>query len=267
VLIFIKPETVFVMKSNRIIWGIVSIVVLFTVAVSFGPFKSSGQNAILQLKETPTLTPTPELKDTRDLSMYGSVNYSAAPENASSARFSANKRYDDQDWVYKSVHPVTGGVGRIMEDPPPPLYPVDESELVATGEVTSVKAFLSNDRGCVYTEFSIGIDELLKNNESGKETPKKVTADREGGVVIYPNGQRVLYGSSDRSVPQLGRKYLFFLRKSGSSPNYEVIASYDITGDRIYPMESGRDYDEFRRLDKTSFLETARNKVIRPRKQ
>lgn len=167
------------MKSNRIMWGIVSLVVLVTAVVSFGTFESHGQNdKPLEIKETPT----PEIKDTRDLSMYGSVNYTSVPENPSSARFPINRRYDDQEWVYKVInYPETGGIGRITEDPPPPLYPVEESGLIVIGEIASVKAFLSNDRGCVYSEFTIRIDELLRNNESGKTSSKIVKADREGG--------------------------------------------------------------------------------------
>lgn len=71
-----------------------------------------------------------------------------------------------------------------------------------------------------------------------------------------------MYHSSDRGLPKLGSRYLFFLKKNGPSPNYEIISSYDITGDRVYPMESGRDYEEFRNLSTTDFLETVRKNTM-----
>lgn len=257
------------MKSNRIIWGIVSLVVLFTGAVSFGAFEGFGQEDRLQSKETPTITPTPEIKDTRDLSKYGKVDYSAARENPSSARFPVNKRYDGQGtWVVSIINnPRTAGIGRVTEDPPPPLFPIDESTLIIVGEVVTVNAFLSNDRGCVYTEFKIRVHEVLNNDTSGKAGLENVTADREGGVVVYPNGQRILYQDSALGLPQLGSRYLFFLKKGHESPNYTIITSYHLDGNKIQQVEMGRNFDEFKNSDKTTFLEKVRNKIAGTRNQ
>lgn len=253
------------MKSNRIMWGIVSLVVLITVAVSFGAFESSGREDSLQQPEiTPTATPWPVIKDTRDLSKYGSVEYSKAPEDLSAARVLTNKRYDNKGWVVSTINnPRTAGVGRITEDEPPPLFPLEESTLVVVGEVVKVNAFLSNDKGSVYTEFTVRVDDLLKNGDSNKSGPKKVIADREGGVVVYPGPQRVLYQDSDIGLPRLGSKYLFFLTKDDESPNYRIITSYDLDGGRPLQMEMGRNFDEFKDSDKTVFIEKVRNKIAR----
>ena len=102
---------------------------------------------------------------------------------------------------------------------------------------------------------------FLKNSDSGKARPKKVTADREGGVVIYPGGQRVMYQDSDIGLPRLGSKYLFFLKKDDESPNYEIITSYDITGTRAVQVENIPSFEEFKDLDKTVFIEKVRNKI------
>jgi hypothetical protein len=254
------------MKTNRIMWGVVSLVVLITVAVSFGAFESSGrEDSLPQLKVTPTATPWPVVKDTRDLSKYGLVDYSKAPEDLSAARVLANKRYDNLGgWVVNSVNPYTGGVGRVTEDEPPPLFPVDESPLIVLGKVEKVTAFLSNDKGCVYTEFTIRVEELLKNSERGKAVQKKVIADREGGVVVYPGGQRVMYQGSVLGLPLLGSRYLFFLKKDDESPNYGIITSYEIDGGSARRVERGRNFDEFKDSDKTVFLEKVRNKIPRP---
>lgn len=251
------------MKSNRIIWGAVSLVVLITGAVSLGAFESYDQKDNLPQSKA---TPTPEIKDTRDLSKYGLVNFDAPQiENIQEweRRRQISQRYDNQDWVVKTINnPRAGGVGKITEDPPPPLFPIEESALIVIGEVVMVNAFLSNDKGGVYTEFTIRVDEALK--KEGKKTPKKVIADREGGVVVYPNGQRVMYQSSERGLPQLGSKYLFFLRKDELSPNYEILTSYDLNSSAIRQMEMGRPFDEFKNVGKTAFIEAVRNKIVRP---
>jgi hypothetical protein len=247
------------MKTNRIIWGVVSLVVLFTVAVSLNIFESYGQENSLQQSKA---TPTPEIKDIRDLSKYGSVDYNA-PQIENSAewekRRKISQRYDNQDWVFKSQSAEPGGVGKITEDTPPPLFPIDESPLVVVGEITTVDTFLSNDKGGVYTEFTIRVDEVLKDN--GGKNRKKIVADREGGVVVYPNGARVMYQSSDRALPLLGSKYLFFLMKDELSPNYEILTSYYFDGNRIWQMEQGRPFEEFKNVNKTDFIEAVRNKI------
>ena len=257
------------MKSNRIMWGFVSLMVLITVAVSFGAFESSGrEDSLLQSKVTPTATPWPVVKDTRDLSKYGSVDYSKAPDDLSAARILANKRYDNLGgWVVNSVNPYTGGVGRVTEDEPPPLFPIDESPLIVLGKVEKATAFLSNDKSGVYTEYTIRVDDVLKNSDSNKAGPKKVIADREGGVVIYPGGQRVMYQDSALGLPRLGSQYLFFLKKDDESPNYGIITSYEIDGGSARQVERGRNFDEFKDSDKTVFLEKVRAKISRPTSQ
>ena len=149
----------------------------------------------------------------------------------------------------------------MTHDPTPDAFPIDESFLIVAGEVHSVNSFLSNDKGGVYTEFKIRVDEILKN--IGKKNPKTVTADREGGVVVYPNGQRVLYQSSEKALPVSGSKYLFFLRRDDASPNYEIITSYNLSSPTIYQLENSRSSDAFRNEGKSTFLEIVRSKIAR----
>src|SRR5437762_2851751 len=98
------------------------------------------------------------IKDDRDLSKYGSVEYDKNdPDRLDSRRVTISQRYDNDHWVYSRVHPETGGVGRVKEEPPPPLIPVDESACIVIGRVGKVEAFLSNDKHGVYSEFTIKI--------------------------------------------------------------------------------------------------------------
>jgi hypothetical protein len=200
--------------------------------VSSGTFESYGQKDNLQQSNA---TSTPEIKDTRDLSKYGFVNYDAPQiEN-------------QQEWERRR---------RISQ-----RYDNQESALIVIGEVETANSFLSNDKGGVYTEFTIRVEEVLKNN--GKKTPKKVIADREGGVVVYPNGGRVLYQNSALGLPLLGSKYLFFLIKDELSPNYGILTSYDLNSSKVRQMEMGRPFDEFKNKEKTAFIEAVRNKTAR----
>jgi hypothetical protein len=88
-----------------------------------------------------------------------------------------------------------------------------------------------------------------------------VTADREGGVVIYSNGQRVRYADSDLGLQLLNTKYLFFLTKDDESPNYRIITSYDLSEGRVQQVEKGRNFDDFKDSNTNSFLDIVRDKV------
>jgi hypothetical protein len=247
------------MKINRIIWGLVSLLVLITIAVSVGMFPSQGQE---RSKKDPDSTPKPLPSDNRDLSKYGSVQFdspvSASPNDE---RWFANQRYDNLGWVFSSVlnNPRAAGVGRFTHNAIASDLPVQESSLIVLGEVISVKTFLSNDRRGVYSEFAIKPDDVLKDSE--RISQKTILADREGGVVIYPNGQRILYQSSILALPELGGRYLFFLRKEGESPNYEILASYDVAGENVYRLEESKERTDEQKDSKARFLDTVRTKI------
>jgi len=251
------------MKTNRVIWGLISLLVLFTVIVLTGSIQSRGQERVV--KKDPDATPKPTSDDdTRDLSKFGSVEFAGAESvTPNEERWRINERYNGQGWVFSSVNnPDLGAVGKITHDPILPPLPIDESLLIVTGEVVAVKTFLSNDRRGVYTEFIIKPDEVLK--DSGQNAQKGIRADREGGVVVYPNGQRIMYQSSSLALPLLHGKYVFFLSKEGESPNYVILATYDVGANKVVRLEeasTGPAPELPEQASKAHFLDVVRNKI------
>jgi hypothetical protein len=172
-------------------WGFVALVVLTTIAVTLGTLESRSQQ-----KPQPT-PPQTNNGGYYDLTQYAIVDYDA-PEPASAKereeRRLKSQRYDGQHWVMSNPHPDDGGVSRYDEDIPPLMIPAAESDLVITGEVVGAAAFLSNDKKSVYTEFNVCIEETLKDDASNKMVKGTcITADREGGYIRYPNGQKIIY--------------------------------------------------------------------------
>jgi hypothetical protein len=244
------------MKKDKVIWGGIALLVLFTFGVSSGSFLSSGQEPAVKMSSN---TPVPVSQDDRDLSGFGSVDFvSGANVTANEKRWLINKRYDNLEWVLSTItNPETAGVGRITDDPPPPPFPIGDSSLIIVGEVVAVKTFLSNNRRGVYTEFEIKINEFLK----GDGAQKTIVADREGGVVIYPNGQRVLYQSSQRALPKLGSQYLFFLNQRADGLNYDIITSYSLEDSRMYQLEDVTSFQQLKGKNKSQFLGELRSKI------
>jgi hypothetical protein len=231
--------------------------VLLTIAVSIGTISSHSQKDTSKINDDGV---------TDDLSKYAVVDYDA-PESANAVerkeRKLKNSRYDKQDWVLKNPHPDDGGVGRYDEAEPPPIIPADESDLVIVGKIIDVSAHLSNDRQGVYSEFVIQADKILKNDISKEvEQGKLVTADRAGGFVRYPNGQKVIYRNSERGLPYVGNEYVFFLTKDKISPNYQILTLYELKDAEIIQLDYGRNFEDFKKSNKQDFIESVRNKIL-----
>ncbi|MBA2333909.1 MAG: hypothetical protein H0V90_03120 [Blastocatellia bacterium] len=250
------------MKSNRIIWGIVSLVVLITIAVTTGTLDGLGQEKSgLLPKATP---PT----DGPDFSKYGITDYDAVVSVAASEserRMRKSQRYDSQGWVQRNSHPETGKIGRYTEREPPPTIPTEESDLIVTGRIAGVTAHLSNDKRGVYSEFTVKVDQVPKNIVPiDIERGSLITVDRAGGVVRYPNGQTVLYLDSEDGLPEVGREYLMFLTSDKKSENYAIRTLYELQETRTVPLDHGRRMDDIKRMGKSDFVKSVREKLSRP---
>ncbi len=255
------------MKSSRMMWVLVTLIVLTTMAIIFGTQDGRSQKNIqsqVQAEETPGYGY--DANGYKDMSRYAIADYDE-PESSDAIerqkRKLANKRYDSQDWVLKNPHPDTGGVGRDDEITPPEIIPHAESDLIVIGVITGVSAHMSNDKKGVYSEYTIRIDKILKNDASKKVGEvESIIADRMGGFVRYPNGRKVIYELSDKALPFVGSQYVFFLTNDGESPNYKILTLYELKGDSIVRLDIGRNFDEFRNATKSTFIEAINNKIL-----
>lgn len=171
-------------------------------------------------------------------------------------------RYDNRRRV-SSTAGVPGNdiSGYFTEVPPPPAIPVAESEIIVVGEVLNAEAHLSNNKFGVYSEFSIRVDEVLKNkNASTDVLPNTITADRNGGAVRYSSGRKVIYIDDYQGLPHVGRKYLFFLVHPDQSPNYQILLGYELNG-IVMPLDADSEFRKFKGMSETEFMSTVREKI------
>jgi hypothetical protein len=74
--------------------------------------------------------------------------------------------------------------GPPLDVPPEPALPAAQSDALVIGEVTDAKAFLSEDKTSIYSEFTVNISEVLKNSCSAQLAPgHSVDTERYGGAV------------------------------------------------------------------------------------
>jgi hypothetical protein len=159
-----------------------------------------------------------------------------APAPTDEARIAKSKRYDRQAIVKPNLAPsavaivVSGSAGDSD-------LPAADSDLVVEGTVTASEAFLSNDRGSVYSEFTVHVTDTLKvapgiNVHAGDT----IAAERWGGRVRYPNGRIVRYGFTGLGSLRGGRKYLLFLAAAGAG-NYRILTAYDVHGSDVRAVD------------------------------
>jgi hypothetical protein len=149
-----------------------------------------------------------------------------------------NSRYDNQGMVKSDIDPRTADVVR---EPPAGIsdFPAN-SDLVVEGTVTESTAFLSNDKGAVYSELAVQVSDVLKqSSDLDVKNGDSITTERFGGRVKYPDGKVVRYGIVGQGSPAKGKKYLFFLSRTEQG-DYSILTAYEIQGDKVQPLDGSR---------------------------
>jgi hypothetical protein len=114
------------------------------------------------------------------------------PEQPSRRR-AKNSRHDKKGLVVKDSGTRIMVTDVLHEGKERWPIPAGESDAILVGEVQGRRTFLSNDKSGVYTELTVEVVEVLKGDPSQLILGGKITAERTGGVVRYPNGHRRLY--------------------------------------------------------------------------
>lgn len=147
--------------------------------------------------------------------------------------------------------------------------PVSQSDAVVVGEVMRAEAHLSNDQTSVYSEFQVRLGEVIWNGSSETlSTSTMISVDRRGGRVRFPSGKVILRGVYGKNMPQICKRYLFFLKSDSESQSFSIITAYELRNGRVFPLdgppetenESGQFavYKVYRDADEIAF----RNEVI-----
>ena len=148
-----------------------------------------------------------------------------------------------------------------------PALPVGESDAVIVGEVGGSEAHLSVDKTGVYSEFSIKVDEVLKNHqERSLKVGDFTIGEREGGVVRFQDGRLFIYRVYHQGMPRTGRKYLFFLRRNNEGQAYVIVTAYELRGGQVTPLDESKAFSSFQGADDQAFLNKVRDEIARTQK-
>jgi hypothetical protein len=158
-------------------------------------------------------------------------------QQAKTIRSAKGMRYAKRIRGFIADRDVPGGMiltSRYMQ--PLPAFPVGRSAIIALGEVVDAQAYLSDDKSGVYSEFSVRIEEVLKNDPLTPSFPGSlVVAERYGGRVRFPSGRVTFFGNRDEGMLRQGGRYIFFLERSDQQ--YSILTAYELLSGRIHPVD------------------------------
>lgn len=143
-----------------------------------------------------------------------------------------------------------------------PAFPVAQSAAIAIGQITDARAYLSEDGTNIYSEFSIQVDEILKNDFLNPlATGGSLIAERQGGRVRLPSGKIVTSRVNHQDMPRTGRRYVFFLRRTISTGSdsdcIQLLTAYELREGRVFPLDKvleGHPINQYKGKTEQEFL-------------
>jgi hypothetical protein len=121
-----------------------------------------------------------------------------------------------------------------------PALPVEQSNVIILGKVTDRRAVLTDDRLGMYSEFSISVSEIFKDDLNLVFIGQVITASRPGGAVRFPSGRIQQYTVSRQGYPQQDKVYVLFLKRDEEG-DYSIQTGYEVNGSVVQPLDGKRD--------------------------
>jgi hypothetical protein len=154
------------------------------------------------------------------------------------------------------------------------LFPTSESAIVVLGTLSSAQPYLSEDRSNIYTELTLRVDEILKNDSASPVAPNtSIVADLQCGALRRASGQVVRLDIPNRGPGRLrpGQRYLLFVRRIHEGKDLAIVTGFELRQGQVYGLRSngGVSFESLRGVPENlmqthAFLEAVRQAVKNP---
>ena len=174
------------------------------------------------------------------------------------------------DWKITELHedaePIPVAAHGLLRLPP---IPAQQSDAIIRGTVANRRAVLSDDKLGIYSEFSISIAEIFKDDPNLFRINQVVTVSRPGGAVRLSSGKIHRYTISSQGYPQQGKEYILFLKRDEEG-DFAVLTGYELDGAVVQPLDGKRgsknkddqlQFDIYRGVSRETFI-SALQKVL-----
>jgi len=181
-------------------------------------------------------------------------------------RLARSSRYDGRGSVtFDEASPNTTGRSSISEwYLYLPALPTADSDAVVSGRIVDAKGYLSSDRTGAYSEFTVLIDRVLKDGRGSLQPGGSVIAEREGAIVNLPDGRLIRYEIAYQGMPQVGRRYVLFLKYNAPGDDYQILTGYELRDGRVSPVDEADHFAAYNDSTEERFLSVVREAVLHP---
>jgi hypothetical protein len=111
--------------------------------------------------------------------------------------------------------------------------PQNLADTIIIGKIAGVQAYLSKNRGAIYTESTIAIEEVISSKRD-LASVSSIVLLQDGGAIRLSNGSvftQTVHGPG--SELQQGGEYLFFLHYLKSLTGYGCSKAWSLTGGAV----------------------------------
>jgi hypothetical protein len=217
----------------------------FLLSLSLGVFLTSSLVAVFSGSNQVSTPPTKYTRPEIDFKQFPIVDLEASlpsDESVRAIRARKSKKYNN-----KSVSAISeaSNVLFMVNETLTNLsaLPVDKSSVVLIGEIIDAKAYLSEDKTAVYSEFAVRIQAVLKNSSKQViSAGESIAAERFGGRVRLPSGKLFIAAVDNQDMPRVGGKYLLFLTNDfmggkHSDEDFNILMGYELKGGKVFPLD------------------------------
>jgi hypothetical protein len=149
---------------------------------------------------------------------------------------------------------------RVTREPfEPKGLPVAESDLVALGRITDAKGYVTENKSAAYSEYTAEIVEVFKGKAD--LVGKQIITERFGAKVVLPSGRTILVWDADRGTPEVGHRYVLFLKYSPEGEDYPIITGYELVNGHVNSLDREETFTVFDGDEETAFLDLVRSSI------
>ncbi len=146
-----------------------------------------------------------------------------------------------------------------------PALPTAESDAVIIGNIVTAEGYLSNDRTGAYSEFTIRSRKAFKDD--GRLSGGLILAEREGAVVQLHDGRTIRYGIAGQGMPQIGGRYVLFLKYNEQAQVYDILTGYELRGRRVFSLDNAVErFTSYENAEQQVFLSEVQTAISHPPK-
>jgi len=239
-----------------------------------------GMTALAMLGNQNQKPESPKLHEQHEKATYPVTDYGAS-DPSDSKREARKKRHNIRLKSYDNVDvkqleltesSESSWGGPPSHAPAEPALPAGQSDVILVGEVVDAKAFLSEDKTNIYSEFKVLISEVLKNTSTAEVgNSASIITTRGGGAVRFPSGKVIQRGFGGKPFPRVKREYVFFLKYDAAGQAFPIITAYEMREGLVIPLD-GLDidgtllepysaYQEYKGTDAAAFISKVREAI------